>query len=427
MKSFFNSQFVLAFSLIAIIFFSCRKELSTLGLNLQPDSDKINGFTVDTSTIEAYTKKEDSLSTDERTYALLGSYTDPVFGRSDASFMTQIRLSSSNVSFGTTPVADSIVLYLDYHSYYGDTTIPQTISVYEIKNDLYIDSTYYSNLNPENYSPQNILITPLTPIKPDYYPHPNDTSLSIKLDYTFAQRIISLSAAELADNTAFLTAFKGIYLKTDNINSGGAIIYYDLLSVRSKVTLYYHNDNTVANKFDFLINSSCARVNLFNHDYSTSIITSIDDSLSIDSLLYLQAMSGLMAKIKIPYLSNLKDSSTIAIVKAELIIPVDNYDAYTLKTPAKLLLVCYNSSATYEFLTDYYVGTAYFGGTYYESDKTYRFNISRYVQQLVDKTRTDYGLAIFVSDNRVSANRVIIRGPKCKNNGMKLSITYLKP
>jgi len=143
--------------------------------------------------------------------------------------------------------------------------------------------------------------------------------------------------------------------------------------------------------------------------------------------LYLQAMSGLMAKIKIPYLSNLKDSSTIAIVKAELIIPVDNYDAYTLKTPAKLLLVCYNSSATYEFLTDYYVGTAYFGGTYYESDKTYRFNISRYVQQLVDKTRTDYGLAIFVSDNRVSANRVIIRGPKCKNNGMKLSITYLKP
>jgi hypothetical protein len=135
-----------------------------------------------------------------------------------------------------------------------------------------------------------------------------------------------------------------------------------------------------------------------------------------------------MAKIKIPYLSTLKDSATIAIVKAELIIPVENYfDATMYKTPAKLLLVSYNSSGTYDFLLDYFVGSSYFGGSYNESDKTYRFNISRYAQQLVDQTRTDFGLALFVSDNRVSANRLIVKGPKCVNNGMRLSITYLKP
>ncbi|PIY06515.1 MAG: hypothetical protein COZ21_02745, partial [Bacteroidetes bacterium CG_4_10_14_3_um_filter_31_20] len=181
-------------------------------------------------------------------------------------------------------------------------------------------------------------------------------------------------------------------------------------------------------KFDFLINSSCARVNLFEHDYTTSTINSIiGDSLASDSLIYMQAMSGLMSKIKIPYLASLKNDSTIAIVRAELIIPVDNYDATFYKTPTKLLLVSYNSSGTYSFLPDYLVNSSYFGGTYYSGDNTYRFNISRYVQQLVDNSITNYGLALFVNDNRVSANRVILRGPKCKNNGMRLSITYLKP
>ncbi|OFX29473.1 MAG: hypothetical protein A2X08_13975 [Bacteroidetes bacterium GWA2_32_17] len=410
------------FLFFTIVLFSCKKDFSTLGLDLQPGSDKIYGVTVDTATLKAYTTFEDSLSTDERTVSLLGSYTDPVFGRADASFLTQIRLSTTNVTFGTTPVADSIVLYLDYSSYYGDTNTLQNVSVYEIENNIYSDSTYYSNLNAQNYIQNNHLLANYS-----YYPHPNDTSIAIKLDSSLAQRFVNANPDSLVDNTLFINWFKGLYLKTQPILSSGAIIYFDLLSTRSKVTLYYQND-TVSNKFDFLINSSCARVNLFEHDYTTSTINSIiGDSLTSDSLIYMQAMSGLMSKINIPYLASLKNDSTIAIVRAELIIPVDNYDATFYKTPTKLLLVSYNSSGTYSFLPDYLVNSSYFGGTYYSSDNTYRFNISRYAQQLVDNSITNYGLALFVNDNRVSANRVILRGPKCKNNGMRLSITYLKP
>ncbi|PIY03924.1 MAG: hypothetical protein COZ21_08005, partial [Bacteroidetes bacterium CG_4_10_14_3_um_filter_31_20] len=68
------------FLFFTIVLFSCKKDFSTLGLDLQPGSDKINGITVDTATLKAYTVFEDSLSTDERTVSLLGSYTDPVFG-----------------------------------------------------------------------------------------------------------------------------------------------------------------------------------------------------------------------------------------------------------------------------------------------------------------------------------------------------------
>jgi len=418
--------------LIPIIFYSCEKDPSNLGLDLQPESDRVNGLTFET-TVKAYTAREDSLTTDERTSALLGSYSDPVFGRSDAAFMTQIRLSTSNVSFGTSPVADSIVLYLDYRSYYGDTNTTQNISVFEIKNSLYIDSTYYSNLDPANYSPESILTNPLA-----YSPRPNDTVLTIKLNDELAQRIVATDPANLTDNAAFLTFFKGLYLKVDPILSNGAIIYFDLLSARSKVTLYYHNSSdTISHKFDFLINSSCARVNLFQHDYTLATSININDSTSQGSLLYLQAMSGLLNKIKLPA-DTLSKLNNIAIVKAELIIPVDNSNSDTniYKIPTKLLLVCYNSLGKYEFVPDYLVGDSYFGGYYSNYDKSYHFNISRYVQQVingyetsaytgVDK-RTDYGLALIVSDNRVSANRVVIKSPY-QTDGMKLSITYLKP
>ncbi len=417
-----NSWF---FILLSLLLFQCAKDPSDLGLNLQPQDDRINGLTIDSSTIFAFTKREDSLSTDERSYALLGSYVDPVFGRSDAGFLTQIRLSSSNVSFGSNPFGDSIVIFLDYRSYYGDTTTQQNISVYEIANDLYTDSTYYSNLNINNFTPTSVLTNPLS-----YYPRPNDTVLRIKLNDELAQRIATTDPTNLASPTAFSLWFKGLYVKTDAVSSNGAIIYFDLLSSRSKVTLYYHNDASDSLKFDFIFNSSCARVNLFNHDYSSATITSVNDSVNHDSLLYLQAMSGLMAKIKFPHVSNFKDSVNLAIVKAELIIPVDNSDLTisTFKQPSKLLLVAYNSEGKYEFVPDYFVGDAYFGGYYNESDKTYRFNISRYIQQLVDKTRTDYGLALIVADNRVSANRIIIKNQSpTHTNGMKLSITYLKP
>lgn len=411
------------FLFISIIFFSCEKDPSSLGLKLLPESDAVNGQTIQAN-VSAYTLREDSLTSDERTYALLGSYKDPVFGQCDAGFMTQIRLSSSNVSFGNIPTADSIVLYLDYRSYYGDTNTLQSISVFELKDTLKFSDTYYSNLNPNDFGPLSIS-SPFS-----YYPRPNDTVVAIKLNKELADRIVATDSTNLKDNTAFLAWFNGIYLKVDPITSGGAIIYYNLLSTRSKVTLYYHNAMDTL-KYDFLMNSSCAMVNLFSHDYSSSTIISINDSLSQDSLLYLQAMSGLMAKIKFPNITGLKDSITTpnpVIIKAELIIPTDNSDltAETFKTPSKLLLVSFNSLGKYEFVPDYYLGDAYFGGYYYSSDHSYHFNISRYIQELMDKTRTDYGLGLIVNENRVSANRVILKSP-LHTNGMKLIITYLKP
>lgn len=400
---------------------SCEKDPSTIGLNLQNDNELINGSVIDSVTIKAYTIKEDSLATDERSLALLGSYTDPVFGYAEASFITQMKLAASNVSFGNNPTADSIVFYLDYKSYYGDTTIQQILEVYEIEKSIYTDSTYYSNLKISDYIPNSKLIGTLS-----FTPRPNDTVLSIKLSNNFAEQIVSATSNQLLNNDNFLQFFKGFYIKTQPINGDGSILYFNLLSKRSKVTLYYKNDNE-SKKYDFVFNQTCARINLFYHDYSQSAITSINDSTSTDSLLYLQAMSGLNVKITFPYIKDFAKNALLGFVKAELIIPVQNdpvSDKY--KAPAKLLLAALNANGTYEFLPDYYVNSDYFGGNANSTYTEYRFNISRYIQQLAYTNRKDFGIILFTSDNRVSANRVIIKGPRC-HKGMRISITYLKP
>jgi hypothetical protein len=414
-----SSLFVLL--LLAVILYSCVKDPSDVGLALLPQSDHVIGSSVDTCTVVAWTKREDSLTSDERSLALLGSYTDPVFGRSDAGFISQVRMSSSNLSFGTNPVGDSIVLYLNYNSYYGDTLTSQTIHVSEITDTINVSTYYYSNMNPQSKIPVSILNTPFT-----YTPRLHDDILKINLNSELAQRIVTADVSHFTDNTAFVSWFKGIYVYTDPISSGGAIIYYNLLNSNSKMTLYYHN-STDTSKFDFLFNTSCARINLFQHDYSISTVSSLNDSINHNPVLYLQAMSGLMTKIKFPYISELGNNAENTIVKAELVIPIDETDPNLLlyKQPSKLLLVAIKSNGLYEFVPDYYVGTAYFGGSYDATHHRYIFNISRYIQQLAGKERTDLGLALIAGDNRVSANRVMLKSPTSVD-GMKLSITYLK-
>ncbi|MFA5781348.1 MAG: DUF4270 family protein, partial [Bacteroidales bacterium] len=124
--------------------FSCE-EPDIVGLEVQPPNDKMDVVFCDTITLVAYSVKEDSIRTDETVYNLLGSNYDPIFGKNSASFYSQARLSSNNANFGSNPVLDSIVLSLLYKGIYGDTSAQQTVKVYELAENIYKDSVYYSN------------------------------------------------------------------------------------------------------------------------------------------------------------------------------------------------------------------------------------------------------------------------------------------
>lgn len=423
--------------------FSCE-EPDIVGLEVQPPNDKMD-VVFDTITLVAYSVKEDSIRTDETVYNLLGSNEDPVFGKNSASFYSQFRLSSDNVNFGTNlhPDLDSIILSLAYKGIYGDTSAQQTVKVYELAENIYKDSVYYSN--------REILTTGVSLASKTFVPNLKDSvivggekqapQLRIRLSDELGQRFLDASGStSLSDNTNFLEFFKGIYVTNLPAIGTGAIMYFDMLNSLSKITLYYHNDTTDSLKYNFVSNELCARINHFNHSkyqYADSYLLSeiSGDTTKGDSILYLQSMAGLKIRIQYPYIRDLIKNGRIAINKADLIVSVDDNPVYgnlsTYSPPAQLVLI-EEQNGLIRFLLDQYEGMSYYGGAYNSSKKEYKFNIARHIQQVVDgpehngKENLGLYLVVWLADRPNKANRVVLNGTKRHSGNLRLQITYTK-
>ncbi|MCC6600398.1 MAG: DUF4270 family protein, partial [Crocinitomicaceae bacterium] len=265
------------FSFLSLLFLSaCQKPEQTIGSDLLPADDELSAFQTDTITILCSVEKEDSVRMDELSSALLGSYSDPVFGRTKASLCTQIRLSSSSADFPENFEIDSVVLSLVYanHDYYG-TLHPQYFSVYEMSEDLSVDSVYYSNRQP-HHTGDNLIL----PGKEVYEIHPDEKvpvagdtlipQLRLQLSTETGQKLLAPSDPSVLNSDAnFRTYFKGLYI--DPIYWNAAIVNYNLADPGSKLTVYYRDlDNTEPDttRYDFVITSDCARYSYMSHDYA---------------------------------------------------------------------------------------------------------------------------------------------------------------
>jgi hypothetical protein len=422
-------------------FTSCNKN-EELGINIQPSEDMLD-VGIKSIHAQAYTVREDSVRTDETVYNLVGSYFDPIFGQTDAGAYSQFKLTTTAVNFGSNPVCDSVVLSLAYQGFYGDTSSSLTLNVFEISDDFYYDNNYYSNdklgLYKNNFA--NINFKPnfkdsvqVGSVK--YAPH-----LRIKLKNTLGQKFINASGtSDLADNTSFLKFFKGLYISTKSVSSGGAILYFNFLSSISKLSLYYHNDADTA-AYNFVIDDKCARYNFFDHKKFTNANNILKQQLAGDtalgdSVLFIQAMAGTKIKIWIDFneimglKALLKDTlnGRIAINKAVLVMKVDESTIDDYSPPEKLILSKINSDGTLSFLADYVYGDAYYGGSYSSTTKEYRFNVSKHIQDalLLGKNFTDYGLYLLVSGAAVKSNRAVIKGNNTSQDNLRLEIIYTK-
>ena len=418
------------FFLAAIIFqTSCRKSENILGLGVQPPDDRINALysvtEVQTRTIEA-----DTIRTDEAIYNLAGSYNDPVFGKSTASFYSQFRLVSNNVSFGdpATNQLDSVVLSLKYKSTYGKLG-PQTLRVYEISESILRENIYFSNSNIA-YFPNEI--GNIVNFTPNIYDSVNvggatiAPHLRIKLDNVWGEKFLNAPASDLANNENFLNFFKGIYVKPDtnnNIIDDGMIISFDLLSNVSKITLYY--TDTIQKSFDFVINENSARINQFQHNYGgTEVAAQLSNPASNQEKVYVQSMGGVNTKIILPDLSALFNDKTIVINKAELVIPVeDNYGIYS--PPARQDVIAIDNQGKQLFIADFFEGSEHYNGTFNAESKEYRFNIGRHLL-FVLRENFNYTLQLLPAGAAANANRVVLKGGAAADKKMNIQITYTK-
>lgn len=437
--------------LISILFilslFSCKKDPYEIGISLLPPSDTLNVLTTDTCTVVAFSVGQDSIRTDETTSLALGSMLDPVFGKTTTSLFTQVRLSSEGADFGTNPVLDSLVLCLYYNGYYGDTTTMQQLKVYELSQDLEIDSAYFSNQTATHYSD---LLANL-----NFLPRPTDSvavygkkvrphlriNLS-KMSSYLGNKLLYAPESVLGDNTSFLKFMKGLYLESGPTNYKGSLLNFTTGDGSSRMTVYFHDGNDPANDsltYDFLLNDACARFTHIDHngylDASPDLKRQIlsHDSSQGTKQLFLQGLAGVRIKVKFPYMKNLGKANTIAINDAVLMFKNPDADT-TLAPPGILNLVRQDSIGRIAFLSDENEGTSYFGGTYNSSNRTYFFRITQHIQKVILGSYTNsFDLYILVNNptkKELIPDRVMLNGtqiiPGADDDRFRLKLTYTK-
>ncbi len=447
----YNPQFLIGFLALFIAITSCN-EPSNFGIEVFPKNDLITvKNVVIEDEISSFTFRDDSVQTDEPAKNLLGSFNDPKFGSTTIDFATQFRLQFFP-DYGESPQADSIKLYLYYRSIYGDTITTQKLKVYELESPLDVDADYYQNVDLKSFASNYLLgeieLIPKVSLDTVYA----DTSyqlITIPLDISLAEKLITADSTQMINNDVFLEYFKGLYVETEVLTEeGGTILYLDAVSSSSfqgsALVVYYNNEEIreIAEgdsslTMPFVVTSYSARVNSYTHDYSnTPFEDNLNQEIEEDSLIYVQATGGLKSRILIDNLISWRDSVNVAINKAELIFQVDTIPLegqsildtasypFDFAPPQQLLLTVVDENGK-EFLPrDYYFSPTFYGG-YLGADYTYHFNITQHLQEILDGNTDNYGFYLTPSNKNSEANRVVLKGSSSET-GIKLLVTYSK-
>ncbi len=435
-------KYLLIFWIITTVaFFTACNEPNDLGMELLPTSDLIEVKNlVEKNSISSYTYTEGPVRTDEPSKSLLGSFYDPVFGKTTINFATQFRLQDFP-EYGTNAEADSVKLFLYYRLIYGDTITPQKFKIYELESPLDVDQNYNQDVNLKELASAQLIG------QVDYTPVVRQDSASqdtfyqlitIPLDNSFGQKLVDADSLQMVNNDVFLEYFKGLYIEAEEQTTpGGTILTLEAASSGdfqgSALVVYYNNDeNKAEDEPDTLLNPYVitrfsARVNSIEHDYSgTSFEASLNVDSGDDSLIYVQATGGLKSKIYIDGITSWKDSANIGINKAELVFQVDTIASEVDKyqPPLQLLFTVLDEEGT-EFLpSDYSFSSTYYGGGL-RSDYTYRFNITQHLQQIIEGVAENHGFFLTTARKNSEASRVVLKGSNSQT-GIKLVITYSK-
>lgn len=408
--------------ILAVTAVSCKKKDNLLGGDVLDQNELLNSGGIDTFQLKTFSIAVDSAISDNSGKALLGSYTDPVFGPFNANFYSQIKLSGLSPDFGDISgiVVDSFILALEYSGFYGDAG-EQTFEVYRLDEDMHLDSVYYG-FSDVLIQPENLVNPGSETINMNQF---NTTvigvdtvqsQLRIPLKPSKGLEIIQeslLFPAEFGDNDLFPNYYKGIHVRVNNgvqASGTGGIGYFDLNDPASKLTIYYTQAGE-NKRFDLNINSTCADFNHVDTNSSgTFVETVINDTVSGQKEFYAQAYSS-RGIIDIPTLKNLPKN--IVVHTATLVLPIQ-YQSGTNYSPAQRIAVLRNLNSGLVATSEYSAST-----------KEYRVDIRSFVQSIASGTIDDTELLISPLFYVSTADRIVFNGPSTLNKkAPKLIITY---
>ncbi|MFH0841391.1 MAG: DUF4270 family protein [Bacteroidota bacterium] len=395
--NFLSTLFLASAAGILFLFNSCEDEGTIIGKNILPAGDFVSLHSTDTLSVYSYTMFTDSLESDNPADVFLGQIQDPYFGTTTAGFVTQLRLSNQLDEAAWT--IDSVQLTLTFENVTGDIRAGHILKLSEISEQIFPDSTYYSNqavpltgFSMEVTLPQlqadtvNNLILTLPVALGEYIIR--DTSMLFHSD----------------DEPDFRSYLRGLYFEleasvspvfiTMNIEAPG-----DYETYKHQLYIYMHDADGTSDILLLNIDAQAknAAFSTFNHDLSTADpflkITHVNDRIK-DTLSYVQCLNGIYTKLEIPGLEQIRNDSSldgILINKARLTCPVhfDGSSYNGASFPSQLFMGYYDKLDRRYLIPDYYVSTAFFDGVIDTTAANYTFNIARYIQRYLDDT-TEY-------------------------------------
>jgi hypothetical protein len=432
--------FCLSLSLIAL---SCKRinEATDLGEDLLPGVDGVHTFDTTFTSLQTYNHITDPLKDSIRIRfaedQILGNISgDPLFGKTNAKMFVQLKPATYPWSFSEvyddSLYIDSVVLVLGWSGNYGDTVAPQKITVKEIDphSDFRVDSFYTiydpgppttTVLGTKTFSPQNLKDS----VK--VYKDTTASQLRIRLDNSFGQRLLDYdTVGAYRSDSIFSTYFKGFAIEADQ-SLGNALMAFSINNnPNTKLAIYYRytqggkNDTTV-NYFLFKPGFS-AYHDYVKRDFSSALV-SASNSPGEDDPIYLINTPGSYATVKIPAL---RDLSNRIINRAELIVE-QIYDPSNEKFtyPDALMLDVFDSTLNgYKFVPFDFLPSPETGfpnaafGLYGNNTvdaagrpiKIWKFNITRYVQNILTKQEPLHDFRLYISKDSYSALRQGVLG-----------------
>ena len=338
--------------------------------------------------------------------------------------------------FGTSPVFDSAFLYLPYKTSYGDTLSNMTLHVYPLTESI-LDSVHsYSNKS-VSYDQNN----PLGEVT--FQPRPHDSAyyngskqaaiLRIPISSYFGNSILQADTTSLNTAVAFVKYFKGICIVADQQNNPGkgSIITFSVPSSYSVLQMYYHNTEDTTS-YTFAITTGCSRFQNYSHNGYSEAIPTLKQQLKGDTLLgkqflFAQGMAGAKIHIKFPYINKWADKDKILVNDAQLILG-NSSTSGVFTNPSSLTLRGVGEAGTTSpySVVDETESSTYFDGTFNTTSNTYRFRLTRYIQQLLQGKVNTNGLHLIIPSASYVGTRLILNGTSSPQSDMKLYIRYTK-
>ena len=355
-------------SVFFIIFiYSCDKDFTSI------DSDVIsaeNAINFNTSSVDypivASNLRLNPVKSNNLPSFMLGYNNNPFYGESKASFLGQVVPAEFSPSFGENVVLDSVVLTIPYFSrgvetseegditYEIDSVYGSTATkLYVYKSNFYLrdfnpsgdfsdSQNYYSNgalSNSESInqaeieaellyesgvlgdgsddfipSSERIDLTSLDSLGETYVSSSIAPAIRLKLNNpndNFWQSLFFENEGnpELINPNTFKEFFRGLYIKSDGVNSEGSMMLLNFASSNTKLTIHYTSETssdsdtdsggtsseTITSQNEYVLNFTDNLVNIYENNFQVDVSNS--NTVDGDERIYLKGGEGYMSTV----------------------------------------------------------------------------------------------------------------------------------